>query len=377
MTQGASVPGLYIHVPFCISKCGYCDFFSVTDTVLINAYLEALFREIDSYKDEFSEFDTIYLGGGTPSLLAVDRIGAILEKAHRTFSIAAGAEITIEVNPADLGRDEMTALRSLGINRINIGVQSFDDRELAFLGRRHNGDSAGIALEAARRAGFENMGLDLIFSLPGQTIDAWRVSLEKGLSFRPEHLSCYELELKASTPIGRKYEQGVFESPSEDLKREFFMKTSEIVEDAGYVHYEISNFAQGMDKASRHNRKYWDHTPYLGLGPASHSFNGTRRWWNHGSLHDYLRDVEEGRRPVAGSEDLGREELALEALFLGLRMKEGIDLALYRRLYGIDLLKEKGSKLIEWMEAGLIEIDPGTVRPTRAGMAIADTLALL
>jgi oxygen-independent coproporphyrinogen III oxidase len=377
MTQVLPVPGLYIHIPFCASKCGYCDFYSDTDTGLVGVYLDALFREIDACREEFAEFDTIYLGGGTPSLLTTGQIGAILEKLGLAFKITAGAEITIEVNPADLGRDELNILGSLGINRINIGVQSFDDRELAFLGRRHGSRQAAAALEAARNAGFENIGLDLIYGLPGQTFNGWQSSLEKGLSFCPDHLSCYELELKASTPLGRKYEQGMFEPRSDESQREFFMRTSETIEEAGYIHYEISNFAKGMDKASRHNQKYWDHTPYLGLGPSAHSFKGRRRWWNHESIHDYLRDLGEGKLPVSESEELGSEELSMEALFLGLRMKKGIDVESYRQQYGSDLMKEKGLKLSEWMKAGLIEFDAGTIRPTRAGMAVADTLALL
>ncbi|HQJ10149.1 MAG TPA: coproporphyrinogen-III oxidase family protein, partial [Deltaproteobacteria bacterium] len=273
--------------------------------------------------------------------------------------------------------DEMAVLRSLGVNRINIGVQSFDDKELAFLGRRHDCRSAAASLEAAHDAGFANIGLDLIYGLPGQAFNAWQTSLEKGLSFHPDHLSCYELDLKVGTPLGRKYEQGMLEPRTDESQHEFFMKTSGIIEDAGYIHYEISNFARGIEKASRHNRKYWDHTPYLGLGPSAHSFKGTRRWWNHESLPDYLRDLKEGRRPVAASEDLGTEDLAVEALFLGLRMKKGIDLDRYRSLYGIDLVKEKGPRLSEWVRAGLIEIDAHTIRPTRSGMAVADTLALL
>lgn len=377
MTKPSPLPGLYIHIPFCISKCGYCDFYSSTNAGLVEAYLESLSREIDSYREEFAEFDTIYLGGGTPSLLTVSRIGAILEKAHRTFGIAPGAEITIEVNPADIDRSGMSVLKALGINRINIGVQSFDDRELAFLGRRHDSISAMAALEAARGAGFENIGLDLIYSLPGQTFDAWQTSLEKALSFHPDHLSCYELELKESTPLGREYGKGMLEPRTEESQHHFFVRTSEIIEEAGYLHYEISNFSQGIGKSSRHNRKYWDHTPYLGLGPSAHSYKGGRRWWNHESLTHYLRDLNEGRQPVRGYEDLSREELAAEALFLGLRMRQGIDIENYRSLYGIDLVKEKGIKLSEWVKAGLIVIDSGTISPTRAGMAVADTLALL
>ena len=187
-------------------------------------------------------------------------LGAILERVARTHSLD-GAEITVEANPADWGRDELRELRSLGITRINLGLQSFDDRELKFLGRRHDSAQARAALSWARSAGFDSVGLDLIHSLPGQGFASWRASLEQALAFGPEHLSCYELELKGDTPLGLKFGKGEFEGRSEEDLREFFLKTSELVEGAGYLHYEVSNYARDFVTTSRHNRKYWDHTP--------------------------------------------------------------------------------------------------------------------
>lgn len=370
-------PGLYIHIPFCKTKCGYCDFYSATDTGRIDDYLDALFREIESYREEFTEFDTVYLGGGTPSLLSLKQIEDLLNKIRKTFKILPASEITIEVNPADFGVEDLSNLHDMGINRINIGVQSFDDRELAFLGRRHNSLQAMNTLGSARLAGFDNIGLDLMYSLPGQRLEKWKTSLAKAIAFQPEHISCYELELKTGTPLGLRYGQAKPGPRMEERRRNFFMKTSEILEEAGYIHYEISNFTLRMSKASRHNQKYWDHTPYLGLGPSAHSFKENRRWWNHESLYDYIHDLNVGKRPVSSSEELGNEELAMETLFLGLRMRKGIDLEEYDRMYGHNLLKEKGRQLQEWIKAGLIEIDKNRIRPTRAGMAVADGLGLL
>jgi len=371
------LPGLYIHIPFCRSKCGYCDFYSTTDTGYIDSFIECLLLEMDSYEFEFREFDTIYLGGGTPSLLASGQIEALLEKARNSFRIIPGAEITIEVNPADTDRDDLEKIYAMGINRINIGVQSFDEAELSFLGRRHDSRQAMNTLDSARLAGFDNIGLDLIYGLPYQTIDGWKRSLEKALAFGPEHLSCYELELKPDTPIGLRYEKGEFGRRTEEVQHDFFIKTSEHIRDAGYVHYEISNFASGMDRASRHNRKYWDHTPYLGLGPSAHSFKGACRWWNKGSVNDYILDLKKGRRPVADSEDLGENELASETLFLGLRMKKGIDIKAYRSSYGIDLMETMGLVIRGWEQKGLIEIRGGIIIPTPAGMAVADAMAAI
>ncbi len=378
MTAGrAQAPGLYIHFPFCRSKCGYCDFYSVTETPLVSAFLEALSTEAALYREEFTAFDTLYLGGGTPSVMAPPQVAALLETIRGTFTILDHAEITIELNPADLTREDLRMLRETGINRVNIGVQSFHDRELEFLGRRHDRKQALSALEWAMSAGFDNIGLDLIYRLPGQCFKDWRESLAQAIACGPAHLSCYELELKPGTPMGRKYAEGALPERPESLAREFFVETSEILEGAGYVHYEVSNFAAGMDRASRHNQKYWDHTPYLGLGPAAHSFDGSRRWWNRSSLDAYLADLRGAERPVEGREDLGREELAMEALFLGLRTRDGIDLDRYARLYGRDLMEDNRRQLEEWSRLGLIEIAHGRIRPTRSGMAVADALAAM
>lgn len=377
MMEERSVDGLYIHIPFCKSRCAYCDFFSVTNTGLIPRFLNALFKEIDAYGQTFTEFDTVYLGGGTPSLLSITQIEALLEVVRQAFTVLPNSEITIEVNPADWERGDLKELRSMGINRINIGVQSLDERELIFLGRRHNTKQAVQTLEDAVHAGFNNIGVDLIYGLPGQTLDGWRDSLMKTLTFEPSHLSCYELELKPHTPLGLRYKKGEFSLQTEECQRDFFMRTSELLENAGYIHYEVSNFAAGMEMTSRHNQKYWDHTPYLGLGPSAHSFKGQRRWWNHESLMDYCRDLEDDKQPVGDSEMLDIDQLRLEALFLGLRMRKGIDMEQYQRRYGCDLVKEKGLLLKEWAETGLIEITRGIIRPTRAGMAVADAMAML
>ncbi len=371
-----SAPGLYIHIPFCAGKCGYCDFFSVPDTGLVPRFLEALHREIDLYRDEFTGFDTVYFGGGTPSLLSMQQLEDLLGKIRRSFAVLPDPEVTIEVNPADFDLNDLAALRGMGFSRISIGVQSFLDRDLQLLGRRHTSAQAVQALEDAVQSGFDNIGLDLMYGLPGQTPEDWLSNLGKAVGFRPAHLSCYELEIKSDTPLGIRFGKGEFSHLAEDCRREIFFTTSRFLTDAGYVHYEISNFAQGMDRASRHNRKYWDHTPYLGLGPSAHSFRGNTRWWNHASLADYLRDPAEGRRPVAASEKLDTGQMRLEALFLGLRTIQGIDLEAFRLRYGCDLLSEKGSVLAEWQSSGLAEIRDGVLRPTLPGMAVADSLVL-
>jgi oxygen-independent coproporphyrinogen-3 oxidase len=374
--EKSGIPGLYIHIPFCLSRCEYCDFFSITDTNTIPGFLEALFTEIRICREKFTAFDTVYLGGGTPSLLSLSQLEALLNTIRNAFTILPDSEITIEVNPADWEQQDFQELHDLGINRINIGVQSFSERELCFLGRRHTSAQAVRTLEDAIHTGFENIGIDLIYSLPGQTLNGWLDTLHKALSFDLSHLSCYELELKPDTPMGLRYKEGEFSLHTEESQRDFFLRTSEVLEDAGYIHYEVSNFARTMETASRHNRKYWDHTPYLGLGPSAHSFKDTRRWWNHESVSDYLQDLKDGKLPISESEMLDNEQLRIEALFLGLRMKKGVSIEGYRNRYTCDIIKTKGPVLDQLVNSGLIEIMDGFIRPTRAGMAVADSLGL-
>ncbi len=344
---------------------------------MIPSYLAAVKREISFYRERFTAFDTVYLGGGTPSVLTGLQIGELMDFIHETFSLAPGAEITIETNPGDCAPDFLATLRTAGFNRISIGVQSFNDTLLTFLGRRHSSSDAIDAVMNSRQAGFANIGLDLIYALPGQNMNQWTTTISKALSLEPEHLSCYELTIEPSTPLGKQFTSGTLPVPPEDVQFEFFMTTSELLEASEYVHYEVSNFARGWDHASRHNMKYWCHAPYLGIGPAAHSFLGTQRWWNHRSLERYLKDIRDGRPPVSDTEVLGHDELMTEAIFLGMRTKKGIDLDDFSRRFGCNLLQEKGPALDHLEKQGLITIHDGHVAPTRRGLAVADTLALL
>jgi oxygen-independent coproporphyrinogen-3 oxidase len=268
-------------------------------------------------------------------------------------------------------------MREIGINRINIGVQSFDEKALDFLGRRHSVKQAISAIEVSRKAGFHNIGLDLIYGVPAQDIESWLDTLKQAVVFSPEHLSCYQLTLEAKTPLGMRYQAGEFSLPGEELQHEFFMKTSELLEDAGYIHYEVSNFALGTKYTSRHNQKYWDHSPYLGLGPSAHSFHCNQRWWNHHSLDQYLATINAGNLPIEETETLTMEQLRLEALYLGLRTKKGIFLQDFKNQYHYDLFTEKKEILTKLEEEGFISIQNGYLYPTQTGLAVADSLSLI
>ena len=371
------VPGLYIHIPFCIKKCGYCDFYSVTTLASMPDFIDALIEEMRMYRGEFNSFDTIYIGGGTPSVLSSEQVKAILSEVRSNFDLALNSEITLEANPADLSLSFLESLREIGINRLNIGIQSFDQKILDFLGRRHSVEQGISAIQDSRRAGFRNLGLDLIYGVPGQKMTLWLETLNQAVAFEPEHLSCYQLTIEPRTPLGKRYGEKEFSLPSDDLQYEFFMKTSKTLEDAGYVHYEVSNFAKGMAVASRHNQKYWDHTPYLGLGPAAHSLMCNQRWWNHRSVDKYVSAIRNGAKPIEGIEVLSLEQLQLEAFYLGLRTKKGICIEDFSEKYSWDILTGKEKSFVELQKKGLILIENGFVHPTRSGLALSDNLALL
>jgi len=369
--------GLYIHIPFCHSKCAYCNFYSITSINLIPIFVAALIKEIKLSKGTFDSFDTIYIGGGTPSVLTCEQLAEIIAALNKFLKIDSNAEITLEVNPGDVYSEYFKSLRSLGINRLNIGVQSFDEKILIFLGRRHNANEARQAIQDARTAGFKNLGIDLIYGVYGQSINLWKKTLAEAISFKPQHLSCYQLTLEANTPLYKKYLEKNIKEPSDNRQRKYFFTTAEKLEKAGYIHYEVSNFARNDKFKSKHNIKYWQHIPYLGLGPAAHSFLENKRWWNVASVKNYLEKLSQGKMPVESEEFLTPDQLKLETLFLGLRTSEGIDLKLYKKKFGIDLLADKKNVIESLVNNQFVEVKNGHLRPTLAGMAVADSMALV
>lgn len=369
--------GLYIHIPFCLRKCGYCSFYSIESINLIPEYVAALKKEIKNYHNAFSSFDTIYIGGGTPSLLAPQQIAEFFSAINQYYNLDKNAEMTLEANPGDISLEYLKAVRNIGINRLNIGIQSFDDKILNLLGRRHSSKEAMASIEAARKAGFNNLGIDLIYGIHGLGIKSWINTLHKAISFAPEHISCYQLSLDGKTPLFKKYDAEGLQLPDENTEVQLFLITTKELDNAGYIHYEVSNFARKEKFKSRHNRKYWRHVPYLGLGPASNSFLNNKRWWNTSSVKTYIKEIASGGIPVQESETLSAEQLQLEALFLGLRTKEGIDLKHYKTKYSIDLLADKKTIIHALIKNKLVELQDGFLCPTRQGMAIADSLALI
>jgi putative oxygen-independent coproporphyrinogen III oxidase len=369
--MNSPLPGLYVHVPFCRSKCMYCDFYSIADCSLIPAWLKAIATEISLYSEIFSSFDSLYLGGGTPSVLEESELASLMEIIQQSFSLDPASEITLEANPDDVTPEKLHGYRRLGINRLSLGVQSFDNDELRFLGRRHTARQSQEAVMMAREAGFANLSLDLMYGLPGQTLAAWKKNLATALTFKPEHLSCYQLTVEPGTELARRQGEGGKKLLDEEAERDLFLFTSTCLPEHGYLHYEISNFALGEEHLCRHNLKYWRRLPYLGLGPAAHSFDGVMRWWNHRSVARYCETLAAGAAPVAGSEVLTPEQVRLEKLWLGFRTREGVELSAVK---GDNQAEEVLAAL---QRDGLLRVENGWAVPTLMGFLLADRLPLM
>lgn len=379
MATGA---GLYLHVPFCSAVCPYCDFaVTVGGAQSRAAWLDAVRAEIDLWAAApgpfaGARFDTVYLGGGTPSALDPEALEELFGALGRALPGAAAAHRSIEVNPEDADPGALAAWRRLGVATVSLGVQSFDAAALAFLGRRHGPAEARAAVEAALAAGFETVSIDLIYGLPGQTAAAWRRDLETAAALGPGHVSCYQLEVHAGTPFGRRRERGELVEAPEAGQAELFALTHEVLAAAGYRAYEVSNFAAAPAHRSRHNRKYWDGSPYLGLGPSAHSFDGgSARWWNERRLGPWRARLARGEKPVAGREELTAGQRVLEALMLGLRIAEGVDLEALAARWEIDVAAANRERIERLAAAGLVTFDGARLAPTLAGLAVADGLA--
>jgi putative oxygen-independent coproporphyrinogen III oxidase len=372
-------PGLYLHIPFCSKICPYCDFAVLTGgPERRRRFADHLIREISMWADERSTFesiDTIYFGGGTPSALAPEDLARILEAARVNLSIQDDARVFFEANPEDVTSESVRIWRDLGVCFLSLGIQSFDADALRFLGRRHTPEQARRSVESARTAGFETISIDLIYGLPDQPFEIWRRTLEQAVALQPDHLSCYQLTIHEGTPFGFRLARGKMAELPEDAQGELFLFTHSFLKDAGYPGYEVSNFARSPEHRSRHNQKYWHHVPYLGVGPSAHSFSGSRRWWNEKKLGPYEMRIDAGQKPIEGSEELSQSDLVLEALMLGLRTADGIDLPSFRERYGMDLLKDNEPLVERLAGEGLLKLEGGVLVPTLAGLAVTDSLA--
>ncbi|MFN2598407.1 MAG: radical SAM family heme chaperone HemW [Pyrinomonadaceae bacterium] len=372
--------GVYLHTPFCRSRCSYCDFATGHyDAALAARYVSALTREIETFaatreSDDSTtrDVDTIYFGGGTPSLLTPEQASLVLETVRACFDVSRGAEVTMEMNPGTVTPEAAAAFRALGINRASFGLQTFDDEHLRRLGRTHTADDARRTLETLRAAGFANVSFDLIAGLPEQTVEQWSRNMDEALALRPEHLSLYLLEVHQGTPLADQIARGVWREPDADTAAAMYGLMCERASEAGYEHYEISNFCLA-GRESRHNLKYWTAAPYYGFGNSAHSYDGrAARWSNERDTQRYCEAVERTGSAVVETTSLTARDRQAESLFLGLRLMRGVNLREHRAEFGDDVRATHADDLARFREAGLIEIDDERLRLTRSGALLSN-----
>lgn len=388
----ASGMGLYVHVPFCKTKCPYCDFNTYQGIEnLMEPFLPSLKAEIQSWGETLAHpaVTSIFFGGGTPSYLPPGYIEQILASIQSSYQVDSGAEITIEANPGDLDAAACAGILAQGVNRLSIGVQSLDNDLLNLLGRRHQASEAVDAFQAARKAGFDNVNLDLMYGLPNQSIDQWRKTLDSLTSLEPEHISLYALTLEEGTPMHRWAEEGKIPEPDPDLAADMYQYARESLAAAGYHHYEISNWSL-PDRACGHNLVYWENGPYLGVGPGAHSRLGDWRFWTVLSPRDYntkatawaqsgiqpaddfVETVLESVQTLGGWEHLGPETICSETMFLGLRLLDGLNLSDASARTGVDMADKFQAPIQECIDLGLLIRDGNCLKLTESAYLIAN-----
>ncbi|WP_258360275.1 radical SAM family heme chaperone HemW [Moorella sulfitireducens (nom. illeg.)] len=366
---------LYIHIPFCIRKCHYCDFVSYPgrSPAEMAAYCTDLEREMALVAGKWlpGPAATVYIGGGTPTVLPACNLEQLLAAVDRFFGRRQGAEVTIEANPGTVDGAKLRALAAAGVNRLSLGVQAFDDDLLRAMGRIHRRRDIYRAWELARRAGFNNVNLDLIFGLPGQDLDAWRAALKEAVALQPEHIAAYSLQVEEDTPWGRLAAAGDLPLPGEELELVMYQEARQILAAAGYKQYEISNFAR-PGYHCRHNLTYWLNGPYLGLGAAAASHWQGRRWRNYSELHRYRHALSSSRLPREEIETLTPRQQMAETMFMGLRLMAGVDLEAFRQRFGVDACTVYAREIECLYRAGLIEEKDGRLKLTEKGLPLAN-----
>lgn len=368
--------GLYLHIPFCIRKCAYCDFLSwAASSEKQEMYVQALVKEIQSYKEiaENYRVPTVFLGGGTPSVIKPEQTARIMEAVQETFAVEKDAEITTEANPGTVDADKLSVYRKCGINRISFGLQSANNADLKRLGRIHTWEEFLESYELARNAGFSNINVDLISAIPGQTAKDWQGNLEKVIALQPEHISAYSLIVEEGTPFYDMQENGELPLPDEDEERQMYEDTAVILQKAGYEQYEISNYAK-PDFSSRHNCSYWERKNYLGIGLGSASLLEETRFHNTSDWECYLENCASPKRLQEDVEVLTKQEQMEEFMFLGLRMTKGVSKQEFHQIYGISMHEVYGTVIEKYRKLGFLEEREDRIRLSRAGISVSNVI---
>lgn len=368
--------GIYIHIPFCEKKCRYCDFYSLSNSSLAEKFVESLCKEIQLVTQNLHSLpvETIFFGGGTPSLLKTKQLEKIANSILRFFDTSELKEFSIECNPGTDFTNKLPEYKSLGATRLSIGVQSFVDSELIFLDRIHNSNEAFLSIQKALDFGFENINADIIFSIPGQTIENLELTLEKLLKLQLPHISAYSLIYEEGTPLYNELKKGKIQKVSEELDFQFFDLIHKTLSEAGYEHYEVSNFAK-YKMFCQHNLRYWNRLEYLGLGPSAHSFINEQRFWNIRNLNKYIEALNQDLLPVEYRETLTFEQQVMEKILLGLR-SIGLDFNSFRNVFKIDLTVLANDIFDQWVEKELAIKDTNHIRLTHKGFFLSDSLTI-
>jgi len=369
----AALFGLYVHIPFCVQKCAYCDFATAPYRAsVVPDFLDALCREADMYASHVRRpFTSVFFGGGTPSLLTGEQMNALMAHLRASFPISGDAEVTVEANPGSFDAAKLDAYRKAGVNRLSIGAQVFDDSMLSLLGREHSAEDTFESLRLARDAGFDNVNLDLIFGLPGQSLSDWERTVRVALELAPEHLSVYGLTIEPKTVFAYRERRGELLIPDEETQAAMYEHSLDALESAGYRHYEISNYAK-PGRESRHNRIYWENAPYLGLGPGAWGYLDGERYGNLRSVGGYMKRLREGVSPVVERERLTGRPARAETVMQALRLREGVSFEAYRKRYDVELLADFGDDLKPLIAAGLLEQTATHLRLTRRGLLLSN-----
>lgn len=366
--------GIYIHIPFCETRCHYCNFATGGyESETARRYVAGILAEIERAEitPEMRQVDSIYFGGGTPTTLSIEQLSSILNLCRNRFDVSPDAEITSEANPGTISLEFLEGLRATGVNRLSFGVQSFDDGELQMIGRSHSSEEAREAVRRARAAGFANVSIDLIAGLPEQKMATWRRNLAEAFALKPDHLSVYLLELYKDAPLLHRINRGELHAIEDELTVEMYFALKDEAERHGFDHYEISNWGRpGFE--SRHNLKYWTGAPYWAFGVSAAGYDGARRWSNTRNIHEYLTKIESGESPVAEVIELDDEDRQSENLFLRLRLKEGVNLREHEARFGVNVVERYADDLARLDEAGLIELNDGILKISRAGTVLAN-----
>ena len=363
--------GLYIHIPFCRRKCHYCNFYSLASVKYFDDLISALTKEIEFRKDEvLTPLETIYFGGGTPSMLGHRHLEMLMETIYKNYSITKNPEITLEANPEDISKQQLQNFKKNRINRLSIGIQSFFDNELKYLNRIHSAQKAIESVKLSQDEGFDNISIDLIFGLPNATSDSWSKNLEQAFQLRVPHLSCYALTVEPGTALARFIEKGQMKNVSDELFEEQFEILLNKTTELGYQQYEISNFCLNNHYAI-HNTNYWFGKPYLGVGPSAHSYDGRKRKWNVSHLKKYIDGITHGEVPLE-SEILTPEQKFNEFIMTRLRTRWGISLPELEKLFGEKLLTHFTGKIKKYLNSGHLQKTSGRITLTRTGKFVSD-----